>query len=118
MLLRNLKPGIRRHGRGLRDIQTTEKIKTSAVALQSKPQQAVAVSTSSALLLRLSVAIANMHKIIEIDPAKARALRAICNAELKTLPNKGAIELPAPSNDLKEIRVALKQRKATRGCGR
>lgn len=105
--------------KGLRDIQTTEKIKTSAVALQSKPQQAVAgeriIGTAPEIICCYRE---YAQKIIEIDPAKARALRAICNAELKTLPNKGAIELPAPSNDLKEIRVALKQRKATRGCGR
>lgn len=105
--------------KGLRDIQTTEKTKFPAVTLQLKPQQAVEGERIIGTVTEIVCCYREYaQKIFEIDPAKARTLRAICNAELKTLPNKGTIELPAPSNDLKEIRAVLKQHKATRGYGR
>lgn len=105
--------------KGLRDIQATEKSKPPAVTLQSKPQQAVDTERISGTISEIICCYREYaQKIIEIDPAKARALRSICNAELKNLPNKGTIELPSPSNDLKEIRAVLKQHKAFRGYGR
>lgn len=105
--------------KGLRDIQPTEKIQPPAVTPQLKPQQAVEAERIIGTTQEIICCYREYaQKIIEVDPAKARTLRAICNAELKTLPNKGAIELPAPSNDLKEIRAVLKQHKATRGYGR
>lgn len=105
--------------KGLQDIQTTKKFMPPAVALQLKPQQPVVGERIIGTVPEIIFCFREYaQKIIEADPAKARALRAICNAELKNIHNKGIIELPAPSNDLKEIRSVLKQHKAVRGYGR
>lgn len=56
-----------------------------------------------------------IQQLNDTDPAKARTLTAICNAELSRVSNAREIVLPHPSADLAVIRESLKDQGITGG---
>lgn len=61
---------------------------------------------------------AHADEIANSNPTKARALRAICNAELANVADQKVLRLPAPTVELREIRAALKKLRISRDYGR